>query len=59
MTIEKVELGSACTEEDRIALERIARELSRNKGRSKCKVANAPPNPRASSSQFFARGPNR
>jgi len=31
MTIEKVKLGSACTEEDRIALERIAKELIENK----------------------------
>ena len=31
MTIEKVKIGSACTEEDRIALERIAKELIENK----------------------------
>jgi hypothetical protein len=41
MTVEKVELGSACSEEDRLALEKIAKELSTYKGRSKCKVANA------------------
>jgi len=31
MTIEKVEIGSACTEEDRIALEKIAKEMFEDK----------------------------